>query len=73
MSKLNRDLSKVTAELTTYYKRRGLYGKRLRRAVRNDRLYVKHQGYGSTSYLISQFGWSRTPQGHHYWAARHST
>lgn len=72
MSKLSRDLSNVTEQLTTYYKGQGLYGKRLRRAVRNDRLYVKHNGGNTSKPLSYQLDWAQSVQGHTYWCDRDS-
>lgn len=70
MSKLKRDLTVVTNQLTAYYTKHGLYGKRLRRAVLNDRLFVKHRGHHYSGPISGQFSWVDTPHGHTYWNER---
>lgn len=67
-------------QIAEFHKRKGLTGKRLRRAVLNDQIRAKHYGtrfsnryyceLGSSLQLISLFSWISTPEGMHYWGQR---
>lgn len=62
-------------QIAEFYKRKGLTGKRLRRAVLNDTIRAKHYAKrqhhsGSKRPLISMFEWDSTPEGVRYWADR---
>lgn len=68
-------------QIAEFHKRKGLTGKRLRRAVLHDTIRAKHYGtsyakryfcneFDSSSPLISLFSWTNTPEGIGYWGQR---
>ncbi len=61
----------VRVRLHNFYSEQGLYGKRLRKAIHRDLIYIRHNQTGVGRELAQLFLWSDTPQGTLYWAKRH--
>ena len=64
-------------QIAEFHKRKGLTGKRLRRAVLNDTIRAKHYGtrvyrqeFDSSFPLVTLFTWGETPEGSIYWRQR---
>lgn len=65
-------------QISEFHKRKGLTGKRLRRAVLNDQIRAKHYYLNDRRTvsvpedytLMSMFVWQHSPEGTRYWGVR---